>query len=42
LSLRDSERHAIEDLKLAFENAEQEIPGFSRLFVKGLSEQLKG
>ncbi|KAF9130323.1 putative protein serine/threonine kinase [Mortierella sp. GBA39] len=42
LSLRDSERHAIEDLRLAFENAEQEIPGFSRLFVKGLSEQLKG
>ncbi|KAK3845973.1 MAG: kinase-like domain-containing protein [Linnemannia gamsii] len=42
LSLRDSERHAIEDLRLAFENAELEIPGFSRLFVKGLSEQLKG
>ncbi|KAF9926525.1 putative protein serine/threonine kinase [Linnemannia zychae] len=42
LSLRDSEKHAIEDLRLAFENAELEIPGFSRLFVKGLSEQLKG
>ncbi|KAG0296837.1 putative protein serine/threonine kinase, partial [Dissophora globulifera] len=39
---RDSERHAIEDLRLAFENAEQEIPGITRLFVKGLSEQLNG
>ncbi|KAI8597672.1 kinase-like domain-containing protein [Dissophora ornata] len=39
---RDSERHAIEDLKLAFENAEREIPGITRLFVKGLSEQLNG
>ncbi|KAF9999973.1 putative protein serine/threonine kinase [Entomortierella chlamydospora] len=38
----DSERHAIEDLKLAFENAEHEIPGITRLFVKGLSEQLNG
>ncbi|GJJ75751.1 serine/threonine-protein kinase 24/25/MST4 [Entomortierella parvispora] len=42
LCLRESERHAIEDLKRAFENAEQEIPGLSRLFVKGLSEQLSG
>ncbi|KAG0217039.1 putative protein serine/threonine kinase [Mortierella sp. NVP41] len=42
LTLRESEQHAIEDLRLAFENAEEEIPGFSRLFVKGLSEQLKG
>ncbi|KAG0325881.1 putative protein serine/threonine kinase [Dissophora globulifera] len=39
---RDSERHAIEDLRLAFENAELEIPGITRLFVKGLSEQLNG
>ncbi|KAI1315893.1 putative protein serine/threonine kinase [Mortierella claussenii] len=39
---RDSERHAIEDLKLAFEHAEHEIPGITRLFVKGLSEQLNG
>lgn len=40
--MRESERHAIEDLKLAFENAESEIPGITRLFVKGLSEQLSG
>ncbi|KAF9321268.1 putative protein serine/threonine kinase [Podila horticola] len=42
LCMRESERHAIEDLKLAFENAESEIPGITRLFVKGLSEQLSG
>ncbi|KAF9116187.1 putative protein serine/threonine kinase, partial [Mortierella sp. AM989] len=42
LCQRDSERHTIEDLKLAFENAELEIPGITRLFVKGLSEQLNG
>ncbi|KAG0039722.1 putative protein serine/threonine kinase [Podila clonocystis] len=42
LCIRESERHAIEDLKLAFENAESEIPGITRLFVKGLSEQLSG
>ncbi|KAF9411071.1 putative protein serine/threonine kinase [Podila epigama] len=42
LCLRDSERLAIEDLRTAFENAEQEIPGITRLFVKGLSEQLNG
>ncbi|KAG0072368.1 putative protein serine/threonine kinase, partial [Podila epicladia] len=42
LCLRDTERHAIEDLRAAFENAEQEIPGITRLFVKGLSEQLNG
>ncbi|KAG0210308.1 putative protein serine/threonine kinase [Mortierella sp. GBA30] len=42
LCLRESERNAIEDLKLAFENAESEIPGITRLFVKGLSEQLSG
>ncbi|KAG0051486.1 putative protein serine/threonine kinase, partial [Gryganskiella cystojenkinii] len=42
LCLRESERLAIEDLRRAFENAEQEIPGLSRLFVKGLSEQLNG
>ncbi|KAF9895847.1 hypothetical protein BX616_008706, partial [Lobosporangium transversale] len=29
---RDSERRTIEDLKLAFENAELEIPGITRLF----------
>ncbi|KAG0354609.1 putative protein serine/threonine kinase, partial [Gamsiella multidivaricata] len=39
---RDSERHVIEDLRLAFENAEREIPGITRLFVKSLSEQLDG
>ncbi|KAF9363064.1 putative protein serine/threonine kinase [Mortierella sp. NVP85] len=38
----DSERQAIEDLKTAFENAEYEIPGITRLFVKGLSERLEG
>lgn len=42
LCMRESERDAIEDLKLAFENAESEIPGITRLFVKGLSEQLSG
>ncbi|GJJ76998.1 serine/threonine-protein kinase 24/25/MST4 [Entomortierella parvispora] len=42
LCLRESERLAVEDLKLAFENAEREIPGLSRLFLKGLSEQLNG
>ncbi|KAF9383394.1 putative protein serine/threonine kinase [Podila verticillata] len=42
LCLRDTERLAIEDLRAAFENAEQEIPGITRLFVKGLSEQLNG
>ncbi|KAF9436363.1 putative protein serine/threonine kinase [Entomortierella beljakovae] len=42
LCQRESERHAIEDLRLAFENAELEIPGITRLFVKGLSEQLNG
>ncbi|KAF9984757.1 putative protein serine/threonine kinase [Mortierella antarctica] len=42
LCLRESERHAIEDLQLAFENAEREIPGITRLFVKGLSEELSG
>ncbi|KAF9191614.1 putative protein serine/threonine kinase [Haplosporangium sp. Z 767] len=41
LCLRDTERHAIEDLMLGFENAEREIPGITRLFVKGLSEQLR-
>ncbi|KAF9579525.1 putative protein serine/threonine kinase [Lunasporangiospora selenospora] len=38
----DSERLRIEDLKLAFENAESEIPGFSRQFVWGLSSRLEG
>ncbi|KAG0057614.1 putative protein serine/threonine kinase [Gryganskiella cystojenkinii] len=42
LCLRESERLVVEDLKLAFENAEREIPGLSRLFLKGLSEQLNG
>ncbi|KAF9113611.1 putative protein serine/threonine kinase [Mortierella sp. AM989] len=40
LCLRESERNAMDDLRLAFENAELEIPGITRLFVKGLSEQL--
>ncbi|KAG0273878.1 putative protein serine/threonine kinase [Linnemannia exigua] len=42
LCLRDSERNAVDDLRLAFESAEREIPGITRLFVKGLSEQLNG
>ncbi|KAF9434133.1 putative protein serine/threonine kinase [Entomortierella beljakovae] len=40
LCLRESERMAVDDLRQAFENAEREIPGITRLFVKGLSEQL--
>ncbi|KAG0242123.1 putative protein serine/threonine kinase [Mortierella sp. GBA43] len=40
LCQRESERRVIEDLRLAFENAEYEIPGITRLFVKGLSQQL--
>ncbi|KAF8980354.1 Serine/threonine-protein kinase 25 [Entomortierella lignicola] len=40
LCLRESERNAVDDIRLAFENAEREIPGITRLFVKGLSEQL--
>ncbi|KAF9904075.1 putative protein serine/threonine kinase [Linnemannia zychae] len=42
LCLRESERNAVDDLRLAFEGAEREIPGITRLFVKGLSEQLNG
>ncbi|KAF9197686.1 putative protein serine/threonine kinase [Haplosporangium sp. Z 27] len=42
LCQRESERHAMEELRLAFESAELEIPGITRLFVKGLSEQLNG
>ncbi|KAG0235746.1 putative protein serine/threonine kinase [Actinomortierella wolfii] len=42
LASRDSERNVIEELRLAFENAESEIPGFARLFVEGLSEQING
>ncbi|KAG0075008.1 putative protein serine/threonine kinase [Linnemannia elongata] len=42
LCLRESERNAVDDLRLAFESAEREIPGITRLFVKGLSEQLNG
>ncbi|KAG0008274.1 hypothetical protein BGZ80_003625, partial [Entomortierella chlamydospora] len=40
LCLRETERNAVDDIRLAFENAEREIPGITRLFVKGLSEQL--
>ncbi|KAF9910551.1 putative protein serine/threonine kinase [Lobosporangium transversale] len=42
LCLRESERIVVDDLRLAFENAEREIPGITRLFVKGLGEQLSG
>ncbi|KAF9929461.1 putative protein serine/threonine kinase [Linnemannia zychae] len=42
LCLRESERSVVDGLRLAFENAEREIPGITRLFVKGLSEQLNG
>ncbi|KAF9161015.1 putative protein serine/threonine kinase [Actinomortierella ambigua] len=42
LATRDCERNAIEELRLAFENVESEIPGFARLFVEGLSEQING
>ncbi|KAK3822564.1 MAG: kinase-like domain-containing protein [Linnemannia gamsii] len=42
LCLRDSERNAVDNLRMAFESAEREIPGITRLFVKGLSEQLNG
>lgn len=42
LCLRESERNAVDNLRLAFESAEREIPGITRLFVKGLSEQLNG
>ncbi|KAG0215174.1 putative protein serine/threonine kinase [Mortierella sp. NVP41] len=42
LCLRESEQDAVDDLRLAFESAEREIPGITRLFVKGLSEQLNG
>ncbi|CAO3563451.1 unnamed protein product [Mortierella alpina] len=42
LCRQESERLAIEDLMVAFENAEQEMPGITRHFVKGLSERLNG
>ncbi|KAG0365275.1 putative protein serine/threonine kinase [Gamsiella multidivaricata] len=42
LCLRESERDAVDGLRLAFENAEREIPGITRLFVKGVSGQLEG
>ncbi|KAF9972806.1 putative protein serine/threonine kinase [Actinomortierella ambigua] len=42
LATRDHERNAIEELLMAFENVENEIPGFARLFVEGLSEQING
>ncbi|KAF9975807.1 putative protein serine/threonine kinase, partial [Modicella reniformis] len=36
LCQEENERNAIDDLRQAFENAEHEIPGITRLFVKGL------
>lgn len=42
LCRNENERQAIEDLKIAFENAEYELPGITRLFVKGLSQRLEG